>query len=56
METPCLNVCVINAETRLCEGCHRSIDEISSWAGLTSSERRRIMAELPGRNSKIEER
>lgn len=49
METPCVNVCSIEESTGLCAGCHRTIAEIAGWARLTNAERRRIMAELPGR-------
>ena len=49
MESPCIKVCVVSPETRLCTGCGRTLAEIASWAALTSAERRRIMAELPGR-------
>ncbi len=49
METPCVDVCVIDPSTKLCEGCGRSLDEIAAWAAFTPAERRRIMAELPVR-------
>lgn len=49
METPCINVCVVNKVTGLCEGCGRSVPEIASWSRLTPAERRRIMNELDKR-------
>ncbi len=49
IESPCINICVIHPETRLCTGCARSIDEIGIWSRLSPEERRTIMAELPGR-------
>jgi predicted Fe-S protein YdhL (DUF1289 family) len=52
METPCVSICVMSQETGLCEGCARTIEEIVSWSRMTAAERRRIMAELPGRRSK----
>jgi uncharacterized protein len=51
IESPCVNVCVIDPRTRLCEGCGRSIDEIGSWRSYTPEERRRIMAVLPTRRA-----
>lgn len=48
-ESPCIRVCVIHPETRLCTGCHRSIDEIAAWSRMTAEERRRVMDALPGR-------
>jgi len=49
METPCVNVCVIETDTGLCAGCGRSLDEISHWATMTDTERRRIMLRLSER-------
>ncbi|MEM9798300.1 MAG: DUF1289 domain-containing protein [Pseudomonadota bacterium] len=49
IESPCVKICVIHPETRLCTGCLRSIDEIASWSRMTAEARREIMAELPTR-------
>ena len=46
METPCINVCTMDADTGLCVGCRRSLGEIAAWSGLTDGERRRITAAL----------
>jgi predicted Fe-S protein YdhL (DUF1289 family) len=54
METPCINVCVIDASTQLCAGCGRSLDEIARWSAMTDDERRRIMAVLAGRRRRAE--
>lgn len=53
MESPCINVCAIDPTTGLCEGCGRSIGEIAGWRSLSADERRRIMAELPGRRRPV---
>jgi len=49
IESPCVQVCVIHPETRLCTGCARSIDEIGAWSRMSADQRRTIMAELPSR-------
>lgn len=49
METPCVNVCLLDAEFGLCVGCGRTIDEIASWASMSDAERSAIMAALPAR-------
>ena len=49
IESPCVKVCVIHPETRLCTGCLRSIDEIGAWGRMSAPERARIMGELPER-------
>ena len=49
IETPCIKVCTLDARSRLCLGCGRTVDEIAGWGAMTAAERTRIMAELPGR-------
>ena len=49
MESPCINVCVIDANTGLCAGCGRTIEEIAAWSAMTDDERRRILLALPDR-------
>jgi len=45
-------VCVIDAGTKLCAGCGRSLDEIARWAAMTNAERQLIMRELPLRRAR----
>ena len=47
IQSPCINVCAMDAGTDLCAGCNRSLDEIARWAAMTDAERQRIMRELP---------
>jgi predicted Fe-S protein YdhL (DUF1289 family) len=49
IETPCVKICTLDAQQRLCLGCGRTVDEIARWAGMTPDERRRVMNELPER-------
>ncbi len=49
VESPCIKVCVVHPETRLCTGCARSIDEIAIWSRLTPDARRAIIEDLPNR-------
>jgi len=49
VESPCVKLCVVHPETRLCTGCLRSIDEITAWSRMTPDARRAVMADLPGR-------
>lgn len=49
ISSPCVKLCVIHPEARLCTGCHRTIDEITLWSRITDAERAAIMADLPGR-------
>jgi predicted Fe-S protein YdhL (DUF1289 family) len=49
IESPCVNICTLDARSRTCLGCGRSIDEIARWSAMNPAERSRIMAELPAR-------
>lgn len=56
IESPCVKLCVVHPEARLCVGCFRSIDEIGSWSRMSSDERSAIMAELPARAGQLTKR
>jgi len=55
LETPCVNVCLLDSETGLCVGCGRIMQEIATWATLSPAERRAIMTVLPARLNALEE-
>jgi predicted Fe-S protein YdhL (DUF1289 family) len=54
VETPCINVCLLDEEAGLCVGCGRSIQEIARWASMNDVERRAIMRDLPARKERVE--
>ncbi|WP_371059515.1 DUF1289 domain-containing protein [Rhodosalinus sp. 5P4] len=56
IESPCVKLCVIHPEARICAGCHRSIDEITAWSRMTAEARRAVMAELPSRGALLKKR
>jgi hypothetical protein len=49
IESPCVNICTLDARSGTCYGCGRTIDEITRWSAMSAVERSRIMAELPVR-------
>jgi predicted Fe-S protein YdhL (DUF1289 family) len=49
-DSPCVKICMIHPQTRLCIGCRRSISEISDWSRMTPEQRRDIIAALPARD------
>lgn len=55
LETPCVNICLLDNETGLCVGCGRTLAEIAGWAGMSDAERRAVMAALPMRIERLEE-
>ena len=56
IDSPCVKLCVVQPQSRLCVGCFRSIDEISAWSRMTPDTRKAIMAELPARAGQITQR
>lgn len=56
IQSPCVQICVMHPEARICVGCHRTTEEIASWSRLSDDERSRIMAELPGRGTDLKVR
>ncbi len=54
--SPCVNICVIHPETRICTGCLRSIEEISAWPKLAAEDRRAILDALPARAPLLQQR
>ncbi|MEE3361044.1 MAG: DUF1289 domain-containing protein [Pseudomonadota bacterium] len=56
IESPCVKLCSIHPEAKLCVGCFRSIDEITQWSRMNPVDRHRIMAELPDRKGLVMKR
>lgn len=50
-ETPCVAICVIDPQAKLCLGCGRTMQEIARWGRMDSAERLGIMATLETRMS-----
>lgn len=49
IESPCIQICVIHPEERICTGCLRSIDEITSWSKMSPEARTAVIDDLPAR-------
>ena len=54
METPCVNICLLDGPSEFCIGCGRSGNEIAGWVDMTPAERRAIMDILPERLENLE--
>jgi uncharacterized protein len=53
VESPCVKICVVHPEARLCTGCLRTIDEITQWGRMSREDRRTVMAALPERRKQL---
>jgi predicted Fe-S protein YdhL (DUF1289 family) len=51
--SPCINVCRMNAQTGLCEGCLRTIDEIVQWGSASEETKRAVWMEIKRRQEKL---
>jgi predicted Fe-S protein YdhL (DUF1289 family) len=49
IQSPCIDVCMIDPRTSLCGGCGRSLDEVAAWSTLSDAERATVMQALPAR-------
>ena len=49
--SPCISVCVLDANGVQCLGCFRTLDEIAAWSVLDADAKRRVLAALPQRRT-----
>jgi predicted Fe-S protein YdhL (DUF1289 family) len=51
LASPCIGICRMHPTLGWCEGCHRTLDEIASWSGLSEPERQQVWRLLPLRRA-----
>ena len=56
IQSPCVKICVIHPEARLCIGCLRSADEIAAWSRMTPDARKAVIADLSARAPLLRQR
>ena len=42
LPSPCISLCVMQSDGGLCQGCHRTIDEIIGWSTADEDRKRTI--------------
>ncbi|PKO41887.1 MAG: DUF1289 domain-containing protein [Betaproteobacteria bacterium HGW-Betaproteobacteria-4] len=47
--SPCINICKMDARNGLCQGCLRTIDEITAWSRLDDAGQQHILAKVARR-------
>ncbi len=47
--SPCISVCRLNGDD-VCEGCHRTLDEIAEWSSVSDDRRRAILDAIAARS------
>ena len=48
-KSPCINVCKLDPNSNLCEGCLRTSEEISNWSKYSDNKKKNIIAILKNR-------
>lgn len=56
IQSPCVKICVVHPEARLCIGCYRTIDEIAGWSRMAPAQRETVMSELSARAKTLQTR
>jgi predicted Fe-S protein YdhL (DUF1289 family) len=56
IQSPCVKLCVVHPEERLCVGCLRSMEEIATWSRLSHEARAAVVADLPARAPRLAKR
>jgi predicted Fe-S protein YdhL (DUF1289 family) len=51
--SPCTNVCKMHEPTGWCQGCARTIPEITVWSRADDATRLAILARLPERRAQL---
>ncbi len=52
VKSPCISVCVLNEED-ICEGCYRSVEEITEWSRLDNDAKRQVMQSVRERFNRL---
>ncbi|MCB1901077.1 DUF1289 domain-containing protein [Cognatazoarcus halotolerans] len=51
IDSPCINICRMDRRTGLCEGCFRTIEEITVWSRADDALKREILARVARRGA-----
>jgi predicted Fe-S protein YdhL (DUF1289 family) len=55
-DSPCIDVCTLDAASGYCVGCFRTIGEIAGWSAFSAGERAAIRSRLEGRRTQFHDR
>lgn len=51
IESPCVSQCSLDAETGMCKGCGRTVDEIRAWKLASNAEKIAILNAMARRRA-----
>lgn len=53
LPSPCTSVCTMHASTKLCNGCFRTIEEITAWSRMDDEDKRIVWARIAQRIEEV---
>lgn len=56
IESPCVKICMIHPDAKICIGCYRTGAEIAAWSRMTPEERQDVMQGLASRAGSLTRR
>jgi uncharacterized protein len=51
VKSPCISVCTMDEATGFCQGCYRTLEEISQWWDLSADQQRNVVAKASEREA-----
>ncbi len=46
IKSPCISICKLDSESKICTACKRTLGEISKWSSLNDEEKIKIIESL----------
>ncbi len=53
--SPCVKICVLDPDTRMCRGCYRTVDEVAQWVEYTAEEKLAVLERVAQRRKEAGE-
>ena len=50
IDSPCIDICTIDANSGECIGCGRTLDEINNWTNFDNLKKKQILENLNAKN------
>ena len=53
VQSPCIGICRVNIQSGQCEGCWRTVEEITSWTQMADGQRQQLVLVLAQRQAEL---
>jgi uncharacterized protein len=54
VDSPCINICILDSDKDLCIGCYRTAEEISKWSFLSNFEKKEVLLRIKSRSTYLD--